>query len=202
VGTIVVPWYRRTAVWFTLLAVGVVAALVVVIVGITADATPTNRIGGRPPAAAPQGHKVIDGDGFGIAAPAGWIVATDPGDTFPQLRRTNWATPLVATDTHSGGAVLVVELRHLAHQPAVDPELFWTDQVKDAGQQDTVTAGPPLSVHGFRANEITANGPPGTPVVAASVDTGDRTFLVAVTAPTAAGAQSEFDRLIQTFDAR
>ncbi len=202
VGTIVAPWYRRASSWLAILAVGVVAALVVVIVGMASDDTTTNRIGGRPPAAAPQGHKVIDGDGFGIAAPAGWIVATDPGNTFPQLRRANWATPLTATDTGTGEAVLVVQLRHLAHQPQVDPELFWTDQVKDSGQRDTVTAGAPLSVHGFRANEITAAGPSGKPLVAASIDTGDRTFLVAVTAATAADAQTEFDRLIQTFDAR
>ncbi len=201
-GTVVPPWYRRTSTWLTVVAVAVIVTLVVVLIGMNSNDAASNRIGGRPPAAAPQGHKVIDGDGFGIAAPAGWIVATDPGNTFPQLRRTNWATPLTATDTSTGEAVLVVELRHLAHEPQVDPELFWTDQVKDAGQPGGVTAAPPLSVHGFRANEITASGPSGKPLVAASIDTGDRTFLVAVTGATPTDAQTEFDRLIQTFDAR
>ncbi|MEP6624938.1 MAG: hypothetical protein ABJC79_10875, partial [Acidimicrobiia bacterium] len=202
IGTVVAPWYRRVTAWLAIVGVGVIAALVIVLATMNSDDSATNRIGGRPPAAAPQGHKVIDGDGFGIAAPTGWIVATDPGNTFPQLRRTNWATPLTATDTGTGEAVLVVQLRSLAHQPQVDPELFWTDQVKDAGQRDAVSPGPPLSVHGFRANEITTSGPSGKPLVAASIDTGDRTFLVAVTGATAADAQTEFDRLIQTFDAR
>jgi hypothetical protein len=98
--------------------------------------------------------------------------------------------------------LIVVPLDHLAHSPQVDPELFWSDQIKGAGTTRSIAAGPPLSVHGFRANDVTATDPSGKPLVAASIDTGDRTFLVAVTGGTPEAAQTEFDRLIQTFDAR
>ena len=39
-------------------------------------------------------------------------------------------------------------------------------------------------------------------VEAAAIDTGDGTYLVAVRAPTAAQAETEFERVIQTFDLR
>jgi hypothetical protein len=203
VGVVVAPWYRRPAGWIAVVAIIVVAALAGHGIAALARNDGGNaRLGGRPPAAAPQGTKVIDGEGFGIAAPSGWIVATDPGNTFPQLRHTNWGTPLAATDTTNGQALIVVPLHGLAHQPSVDPELFWSDQIRGAGTTRTVTAGAPLSVHGFRATQIAATDPSGKALVAASIDTGDRTFLVAFTAPTADAAATRFDALIQTFDAR
>ena len=202
VGTIVVPWYRKTSGWIAILVVGVVAAVSVVLIVTLTGNTESSRLGSRPPAAAPEGTKVIDGDGFGIAAPSGWIVATDPGNMFPELRRTNWGTPLAATDSANGEAIVVVALGNLRHNPQVDPDLFWSDQVSGAGTARSITAGPPLGVHGFRANEITATDPSGRALAAASIDTGDRTFLVAVTARTPEQAAQRFAALIQTFDAR
>ncbi len=202
VGTIVDPWYHKANRWVAILVVGILAAVTVVLVTTLTGDTGSSRLGSRPPAAAPEGTKVIDGDGFGIAAPSGWIVATDPGNTFPQLRRTNWGTPLAATDSANGEAIVVVPLRNLRHNPQVDPELFWSDQVLGAGTTRSITAGAPLGVHGFRANEITATDPSGRALTAASIDTGDRTYLVAVTARTPEQAAKRFEALIQTFDAR
>jgi hypothetical protein len=202
VGTVIPPWYQKASGWFAILAVVAVAALAVIAVLVVTGDDTSNRLGGRPPAAAPQGSKVIDGDGFGIAAPAGWIVASDPGNAFPQLRHTNWGAPLAATDSETGEGLVVVPLEHLRHNPQVDPELFWTDQVRDAGTTRTITPGPQFGVHGFRANRVTVTDPSGKALVAASIDTGDRTYLVAFTAKSEPEATTRFERLIQTFDAR
>ena len=201
IGTAVTPWYRKAG-WIAAMVALAVGAVVAIIALSTVGGPPSDRLGARPPAAAPQGSKVVDGDGFGIAVPKPWIVATDPGGAFPQLDRRNWATPLVATDVKNFEGIVVVPLRDLAHQPQVDPDLFWTDQVRDAGGTRSVAPGRTLSVHGFRANQVTVTDPSGTALVAASIDTGDATYLVAVTAPTETAASARFERLIQTFDAR
>ena len=202
VGTVIEPWYSKASGWMGVLVVVAIAALAVVaILVVTSDDT-SNRLGGRPPAAAPQGSKVIDGDGFGIAAPAGWIVASDPGNAFPQLRQTNWGAPLAATDSESGEGLVVVPLQNLGHNPQVDPELFWTDQVRGAGTTRTITPGPQFGVHGFRANRVTVTDPSGKALIAASIDIGDRTYLVAFTAKSETDATTRFERFIQTFDAR
>ncbi len=201
IGTVVTPWYR-TAGWVAAMVALAVGTVVAIVALSTMGGPHSGRLGARPPAAAPQGSKVVDGDGFGIAVPTPWIVATDPGGAFPQLERRNWATPLVATDVKNFEGILVVPLRDLAHQSQVDPDLFWTDQVRDAGGNRSVAPGRTLSVHGFRANQVTVTDPSGTVLVAASIDTGDATYLVAVTAPTETAASARFERLIQTFDAR
>lgn len=203
IGTVVVPWYRKPLVW---VAVMLVAALIggavfVVVNRSTGDAARA-RLSGRAPAGAPRGSKVIDGDGFGIAAPIDWITTSDPGRTFPQLRRTNWATPLVALKPGTSEALLVVPLHDLAHLPQVDPDLFWSDQVVDAGAGHPITPGPPLGIHGYRANRVAITDLSGTVMVAAAIDTGDRSYLVAFTGPDSATANDRFERLIQTFDAR
>ena len=201
IGTVVTPWYRKAS-WIAALSVVAVGAVVAIIALSNTGGTPSGRLGARPPGAAPQGSKVIDGEGFGIAVPSIWIVATDPGGAFPQLAHTNWRTPLAATDIANGEAIVVVALHDLAHQSQVDPELFWSDQVRGAGSTRSVTPGRTLSVHGFRANQVTVTDPSGSALVAASIDTGDATYLVAVTARTVTAASARFERLIQTFDAR
>ena len=203
IGTAVLPWYRRPRAWA---AIALVAALVsagaLVLANRTnGDAGPA-RLGARPPGGAPRGSKVIDGDGFGIAAPIGWITTADPGRSFPQLRRTNWSAPLAALDPGTRQGLVVVSLRDLAHLPQVDPDLFWSDQVVDAGTGHTVQQGAPFGVHGFRATRATISDLSGTVMVAAAIDTGDRTYLVAFTGPDSTDANARFERLIQTFDAR
>ncbi len=203
IGTIVQPWYRKPLVWVaTALVAALIGATVVVLVDRSAGDAGSARLGGRAPAGAPRGNEVIDGDGFGIAAPIGWITTSDPGRTFPQLRRTNWATPLAAIDPGSRQGLIVVPLHDLAHQPQVDPDLFWSDQVVDAGSGHSIQENPPFGVHGFRANRVTITDLSGTVMVAAAIDTGDRTYLVAFTGPDSATANDRFERLIQTFDAR
>ncbi len=202
IGTVITPWYRKASGWLTLGLVTAIAACVVIVAIALADDGPSARLGGRPPAAAPAGTRVIDGNGFGIAAPQSWVVSTDPNSLFPALRTADWGTPLVASDPGAGQALVVVPLHHLAHDPQVDPELFWSDQVRDAATRRVPDPGPPLSVHGFRANQVSIalSGEPA--VVAASIDTGDRTFLVAVSASTLSEAKEQFAGLIQTFDPR
>ncbi len=203
IGTVVKAWYRRPLVW-------VVMALVAALIG-GAVFVATNRstgntarapLNGRAPAGAPRGSKVIDGDGFGIAAPIGWFTTSDPGRTFPQLKRTNWTTPLAAIKPGTSEGLLVVSLHDLAHSPQVDPDRFWTDQVVGPGAEHPITPGPPLGVHGFRANRVSISDLSGTVMVAAAIDTGDHTYLVAFTGPDSATANDRFERLIQTFDAR
>lgn len=201
IGTVVVPWYRKPIAWLMIVAI-LAAAVVVGVIALTRDEPAGNRLGGRPPAAAPQGSKIIDGDGFAIAAPVDWIAGTEPGDAFPQLRRTNWQTPLVAVDGPHHEAMIVVPLSGLRHKPQVDPELFWSDQVRDAGSGRPITESPPFGVHGFRANRVSVTDLSGAVVVAASIDTGDRTFLVAFSAPSTETANTRFERFIQTFDVR
>lgn len=201
IGTVVVPWYRKPIAWLSIIVI-LAAATVLGVLTLTRDSPTGNRLGGRPPAAAPQGSKVIDGDGFAIAAPVGWISGTEPGNTFPQLRRTNWQTPLVAVDGPHHEALVVVPLSGLRHKPQVDPEPFWSDQVRDAGSGRPISESPPFGVHGFRANRVSVTDLSGTVVVAASIDTGDRTFLVAFSAPNAETATTRFERFIQTFDVR
>ncbi|MBK5286888.1 MAG: DUF2510 domain-containing protein [Acidimicrobiia bacterium] len=202
IGMVVTPWYRKASGWVTLLLIAaIVGTVVIVAIALTND-NPSRRLGSRPPAAAPAGTKVIDGSGVGIAAPQKWIVATDPGNSFSALRRANWGTPLVATDSSTGEALLVVPLQNLAHDPQVDPELFWSDQIRDAGTRRVPKPGPPLSVHGFRANQVSVTVAGEPVIVASSIDTGDQTFLVAVSAGTPDAANTRFARLIQTFDPR
>lgn len=202
IGTVITPWYRKASGWLTLGLVTAIAACVVIVAIALADDGPSARLGGRPPAAAPAGTRVIDGNGFGIAAPQSWVVSTDPASLFPALRTADWGTPLVASDPGAGQALVVVPLHHLAHDPQVDPELFWSDQVRDAGTRRTPDPGPPLSVHGYRANRVSIATPDEPAVVAASIDTGDRTFLVAVSAANLPAAKARFEGLIQTFDPR
>lgn len=202
IGTVITPWYRKASGWLTLGLVTAIAACVVIVAIALADDGPSARLGGRPPAAAPAGTRVIDGNGFGIAAPQSWVVSTDPASLFPALRTADWGTPLVASDPGAGQALVVVPLHHLAHDPQVDPELFWSDQVRDAGTRRTPDPGPPLSVHGYRANRVGIATPDEPAVVAASIDTGDRTFLVAVSAANLPAAKARFEGLIQTFDPR
>ena len=197
-----VAWNQRASGWATVFGTVALAAIVALVIVTVTDHERGPRLGGRPPAAAPQGSQVVDGEGFAIAAPSSWIVGTDPGTTFPQLRRRDWGTPLAATDGINGEGLMVVPLHHLRHDAQVDPALFWSDQVLDAGTTRSITPGPHIGVHGFRANRVTITDPSGSALVAASIDTGDRTFLVAVTAPTLARATTRFDSLIQTFDAR
>ena len=203
IGTVVAPWYRKPLAW---VAIAVLTALV----GATAvyfatrstgDSGPA-RLGGRAPAGAPRGSKVIDGDGFGIAAPIGWITTTDPGKSFPQLVKTNWATPLAALDPGTRQGLIVIPLRRLAHLPQVDPDLFWTDQVELGGTGRPIQHDAPLGVHGYRANRVTITDLSGAVMVAAAIDTGDHTYLVAFTGPDSTTANARFERLIQTFDAR
>ena len=202
-GTIVLPWYRKPLAWvaIALVAALVSAAVVVLVTRGNGDAGPA-RLGGRAPGGAPRGSKVIDGDGFGIAAPIGWITTADPGRSFPQLRRTNWSTPLAALDPGSRQGLVVVPLHDLAHLPQVDPDLFWSDQIVDAGTGHKVQQDAPFGVHGFRATRATITDLSGTVMIAAAIDTGDRTYLVAFTGPDSATASDRFERLIQTFDAR
>ncbi len=201
IGTVVTPWYRKAS-WIAVVTAVAVGAAVALVALTTTGGSSSGRLGARPPGAAPLGSKVIDGEGFGIAVPKTWIVGTDPGGAFPQLARGNWATPLAATDVANGEAIVVVALHDLAHQPQVDPELFWFDQVRDVGNTRSVTAGRTLSVHGFRANQVLVTDPSWKALVAASIDTGDAIYLVAVTAPTEKAANARFERLIPTFDAR
>ena len=202
IGTLTTPWYRKLSGWTTLLVIGAVVGATVIIAVAVTDHDSSGRLQGRPPAAAPAGTKVIESNGVGIAAPQAWVVATDRGSSFAALRRANWGTPLVASDPETGDALVVVELHNLAHDPQVDPELFWTDQIRGAETTRTPQAGPPLSVHGFRANQVTVSPAAEPAIVAASIDTGDRTFLVAVSAATLESANARFGRLIQTFDPR
>ena len=203
IGTVVVAWYRKPLVW---VAVALVATLIGGAVFVAANRGTGNaaraHLTGRAPAGAPRGSKVIDGDGFGIAAPEDWFTTSDPGRTFPQLKRTNWATPLAAIKPRTSEGILVVPLHDLAHAPEVDPDRFWTDQVVDPGAGHTITPGPPLGVHGFRANRVSISDLSGTVMVAAAIDTGDHTYLVAFTGPNSGAANDRFERLIQTFDAR
>ena len=203
IGTVVVAWYRKPLVW---VAVALVAALiggaVFVATNRSTGDTAIAPLNGRAPAGAPRGSKVIDGDGFGIAAPIDWITTSDPGRTFPQLRRTNWDTPLAAIKPGTSEGILVVPLHDLAHSPQVDPDRFWTDQVVDPGAGHPITPGPPLGVHGYRANRVSISQLSGTVMVAAAIDTGDHTYLVAFTGPDSPTANDRFERLIQTFDAR
>ncbi|MGZ4713693.1 MAG: hypothetical protein ACXV9S_12070, partial [Acidimicrobiia bacterium] len=203
VGTPIQPWYRRAWTWVAVLAVAaVVATLGVVLLGQGGDGGGSSRLGGRPPAAAPRGTHVISGARFGIAAPESWAVVTRPGDTFPQLRRDDWIAPLVATDPATGQALLVAQLGNLAHQPFVDPDQFWSDQVADAGGSRTVSSSTNFGVHGYRATRVTVTDPTGLALEAAAIDTGDQVFLVAVQAKDADTADFTFQRLIQTFDPR
>ncbi len=203
VGTMVVPWYRKPLAWVALLAVGAgVAVGVVIATNDRGGGTSSARLGGRPPGAAPVGSKVIDGDGFGIAAPATWITTANPGRTFPQLRQTNWGSPRAAIDAGGREAMLVVPLEDLAHSPQVDPDLFWSDQVVEPNTRYLIKAGPPFGVHGYRANRVTVTDLSGAAMEVASIDTGDRIYLVAFTGPDADSAITRFQRFIQTFDVR
>ncbi len=202
IGTVITPWYRKASGWLTALLITAIAACVVIVAVSLSDDGPSGRLSSRPPAAAPVGTKVIEGNGVGIAAPRSWVVATDPGSSFGALRREDWGTPLVATNSDTGEALIVVSLHHLAHDPQVDPALFWSDQIREVGSKRTPVPGQPLSVHGFRANQVSVTTPSEPAIVAASIDTGNETFLVAVTATTASAAATRFDQLIQTFDPR
>ncbi len=202
IGTVITPWYRKASGWLTILLITAIAACVVIVAVSLSDDGPSGRLSSRPPAAAPAGTKVIEGNGVGIAAPRTWVVTTDPGGSFGALRREDWGTPLVATNSATDEALIVVPLHHLAHDPQVDPALFWSDQIRAVGTKRTPVPGQPLSVHGFRANQVSVTTPSEPAIVAASIDTGDQTFLVAVTATTASAAANLFDQLIQTFDPR
>ncbi len=199
-GLPITPWYRRSVAWIAILLVVVLAAGTVVLVSVLGDGSGSGRLGARPPAAAPRGTQVIENNGVAIAATKGWIVASDPGNTFPLLKRTNWGEALAAIDPGGTEALVVAPLHGLEHLPQVDPDLFWSDQAASAsrtGRSDVVS----FSVHGYRANRIQLSGQ-GVVVEAAAIDTGDGTYLVAVRAPTAAQAETEFERVIQTFDLR
>ena len=185
-----------------MLVAALIAGAVFVLVNRSTGDAARAHLTGRAPAGAPRGTKVIDGDGFGIAAPKDWFTTSDPGRTFPQLKHTDWETPLAAIKPGTSEGLVVVSLHHLAHSPQVDPDRFWTDQVVDPGAGHPITPGPPLGVHGYRANRVSITDLAGTVMVAAAIDTGDRTYLVAFTGPDSATANDRFERLIQTFDAR
>ena len=203
IGTVVVPSYRKPLVWVAaVLVAALIAGAVFVLVNRSTGDAARAHLTGRAPAGAPRGTKVIDGDGFGIAAPKDWFTTSDPGRTFPQLKHTDWETPLAAIKPGTSEGLVVVSLHHLAHSPQVDPDRFWTDQVVDPGAGNPITPGPPLGVHGYRANRVSITDLAGTVMVAAAIDTGDRTYLVAFTGPDSATANDRFERLIQTFDAR
>ncbi len=203
IGTVVVPWYRKPPVWVAaVLIAALIGGAVFVLVNRSPGDAARAHLTGRAPAGAPRGTKVIDGDGFGIAAPIDWFTTSDPGRTFPQLKHTDWETPLAAIKPGTSEGLVVVSLHHLAHSPQVDPDRFWTDQVVDPRAGNPITPGPPLGVHGYRANRVSITDLSGTVMVAAAIDTGDRTYLVAFTGPDSATANDRFERLIQTFDAR
>ena len=198
-GTPIPPWYRRGGVWAGVVAAILIVVLVVALATRSDDDQPSQRLGARPPAAAPAGTEVVDGAGVGIAVPDDWTVSdhTDDG-AFDQLEQRSWGTPLVATSPDGKSALVAVRLRRLQHQPQVDPELFWSDQVADGSKPSAVT---PFGVHGFRANRVTVAGDSES-LQAAAVDTGDAVYLVAVRAPDAEAADTTYQRVIQTFDPR
>ncbi len=199
-GPPIILWYRRPVTWIAILLVVALAAGSVALVTSLGDDSGSGRLGARPPAAAPRGTQVIENNGVAIAATKGWIVASDPGNTFPLLKRTNWGETLAAVDPAGSEALVVAPLHGLEHLPQVDPDLFWSDQTGTASsidRSDVVS----FSVHGYRANRIELTGQ-GVVIEAAAIDTGDGTYLVAVRAPSAAQAESEFERVIQTFDLR
>ena len=203
VGTIVAPWYRKPLAWVAIAVVTALVGTATIYFATRSTGDPrTARLGGRAPAGAPRGSRVIDGDGFGIAAPIGWITTTDPGQSFPQLVKANWGTPLAALDPGTRQGLIVIPLHGLAHLPLVDPDLFWTDQIESGGTGRPIQNDAPLGVHGYRANRVTITDLSGTVMVAAAIDTGDRTYLVAFTGPDSSAAKDRFERLIQTFDAR
>jgi hypothetical protein len=181
-----------------------VAAVALSVVFLTNDdsSAPVRRAGGRPPAAAPQGTRVISQGRVGIAAPEGWVVSTDPGESFDQLDQDEWGTPLVATRNGGSEGLLVVPLRPVEHDPLADPDLFWSDQVVDPGTGRTISDTTSMGVHGFRANRVVIGDRAGTGLVAAAVETGRGVYLVAFRAPDAVTAMDRFQRLIQTFDVR
>ena len=156
---------------------------------------------GRPPAAAPQGTKIVDGDGFGIAVPSAWIVGTDPGSTFGQLQQRQWGEPRVASDTDGGEALVVAPLRNVAHDPLADPELFWSDQVVGEGSARTVSDSASLGVHGLKANRVMIHDRSGS-VLAVAIETRRGVYLVAFRAPDRRATTARFQQLIKTFDVR
>ncbi len=196
-GPPITPWYRRPAAWVAVLLAVVLAAGTVVLVTALGRDSGSDRLGARPPAAAPRGTKVIENNGVAIAAPKSWIVASDPGTTFPLLKRANWGEPLAAIGPGGAEALVVAPLHGLEHLPQVDPDLFWSGQTGTAERSDVVS----FSVHGYRANRVQLSVD-SVVIEAAAIDTGDGTYLVAVRAPSMAQAETEFERVIQTFDQR
>ena len=204
------PWYRRASGWLTVLVVMLVAAGSVTMILVTGNDGDLSRRGVRSPYPTPSGHRLIEGDGAWIAAPETWIVASDAGGSFPVLRRATWGTPLAATDPDDvERALILVPLLNVQHDPITDSDKFWADQLQmePGTQRSGIT---PIAVHGYRANRVTIPGD-GNDVVAAAIDTGNRIYLVAVTAPdmtlkseprTDNAATAIFERIIQTFDAR
>jgi hypothetical protein len=143
----------------------------------------------------------MNGDRFGIAAPASWIVGTDPGDPFDELQQERWGEPRVATSGDGSQAVLVAPLRSVAHDPLADPKLFWSDQVVGEGAGRTVSDSESIGVHGLKANRVMVNDRSGS-LLAVAVETGHGTYLVAFRGPSDEAATNLSNRLIQTFDVR
>ncbi len=196
------PWYRRLAPWSAIVAVAAAIAVIALLVGTSGSSGSGDDAGaGRPPAAAPRGTQVIDGDHFGIAAPDAWIVGTDAGGTFGQLRQTQWGEPRLATSSDGTQALVVAPLHNVAHDPLADPQLFWADQIDGEGSGRTVSAPASVGVHGLKANRVLVNDRSGS-VIATAIETDHGVYLVAFRALSDADAKDLFGRLIQTFDAR
>jgi len=199
--TPIAPWYRRLAPWTAIVAVVAAIAVLVVVLATRDTSNDSTGAGGRPPAAAPAGTKVVEGARFGIAAPNGWTVGSDPGATFGQFRRDRWDDPRIATSTNGEQALVVAPLRKPAHDPLSEPEVFWSDQVTGIGAGRSVSEAKSIGVHGLDANYVTIGDRSGS-VVAVAVETGRGVYLVAFRAPTTAGADQLFSKLIRTFDPR
>jgi hypothetical protein len=154
-----------------------------------------------PVITAPQGTKIMSSPQFGIAVPRTWLVGSDPARTFGQLRQDRWGEPRVATSPDGEEAIVVAPLGRVAHDPLIDPEIFWSDQVVGAGPARTVSDSTSIGIHGLRGTYVVVNDRSGS-LVAAAIETRHGVFLVGFRGPSDQAANDRFQRLVQTFDVR
>jgi hypothetical protein len=200
--TPIAPWYRRLAPWTAIVAVATAVAVVLIVVVSSGGSNDSSgKLDARPPANAPSGTKIMSSPQFGIAVPDSWIVGSDPGTTFGQLRQQAWGEPRVATNSKGPETIVVTHLDKIAHDPLTDPDLFWSDQVVDAGNGRTVSASTSYGVHGLRGNYVVVNDRSGS-LVTVAVETDRGVYLLGFRSDSDSAAKDLFERYVQTFDVR
>jgi hypothetical protein len=196
----IAPWYRRLAPWTVIVAVvAVVAVVVIVIASNSSDSGSASDQ--RPPAAAPQGTRIMSTARFGMAVPSTWDVKSTGGSTFGQLQQTRWGEPRIATKPEGDEAVLVAPLTKVAHDPLTDPDVFWSDQVIGVGEGRTISDSTTIGLHGLPATRVLINDQSGA-TVAVAVKTRQGVDLIAFRGPDDATAEGLYNSLVQTFDDR